>query len=140
MRRVYPVVLFVVFVFLALPALARAADLRITDSSGAQLIVKSASIDYPGAIGAMVRESGGIRVQQGDATVTVKWKDIQSLQVVPGDNASRPERVDVDIRLRSGRQVRAALQRPADARLRGTTDLGDYSLELHKVRSIEPLR
>ena len=136
MRRVA----FFLFLLLTAPAVLLAADLRVTDSSGAQVVVKNATIDYPGALGAMVRESGGIRVQQGDGTVTVKWKDIQSLQFVQGDSASKPERVDVDVRLRNGRQVKASLQRPGDARLRGTTELGEYSLDLHKVRSIEPLR
>lgn len=123
-----------------LPTLALAADLRVTDSSGAQVILKNASIDYPGVLGSAVRESNGIRVQQGDATVTVKWKDLQSLRVLGDDSASKPERLDVDVRLRNGRQVTAVLQRPADAKLRGKTDLGDYALDLHKVRSIEPLR
>jgi hypothetical protein len=127
-------------VLLLLPASLAAADLRITDTSGTQVVVKDASIDYPGALGSAVRESSGIRVLQGDATVTVKWKDLQSLQVSGGDSGSKPEHLAVDLRLRNGRQVSAALQRPADAKLRGKTDLGEYALDLHKVRSIEPLR
>lgn len=136
MRRLVPIILCLLLV----PTLAFAADLKITDSSGAQVVVKDVSIDYPGALGSAVRESGGIRVQQGDATVTVKWKDLQSLRVLGADGSSKPERVEVDVRLRNGRHVAAVLHRPADAKLRGKTDLGEYSLDLHKVRSIEPLR
>ena len=123
-----------------LPALALAADLRITDSSGAQVTVRNASIDYSGVLGSAVRESNGIRVQQGDATVTVKWKDIQSLTIAAPREASRPSRLDVDVLLRNGRRVAAALSNPADAKLRGRTDLGEYALGLDKVRAIETLR
>jgi hypothetical protein len=121
-----------------LPSFCLAADLRITDSTGAQVVVRGASIDYAGALGTAVRESNGIRVQQGDGTVTVKWKDVASVTMVRADDSSKG--LEADVLLRNGRRVRAVLQRPGDARLRGKTDLGDYSLDLDKVRSIETLR
>jgi hypothetical protein len=127
-------------VMLLLPTSLAAADLRVTDSSGTQVIVKDAAIDYPAALGSAVRESNGIRVLQGEAIVTMKWKDVQSLQVLGADGGSKPERLGVDVRLRNGRQVSAALQHPADAKLRGKTELGEYVLDLYKVRSIKPLR
>jgi hypothetical protein len=125
---------------LLLPTVGFAADLKVTDSSGAQVVVRNASIDYSGALGSAVRESNGIRVQQGEGTVTVKWKDITSLSVVRGNDSSKPARLEVDVLLRNGRHVTAVLQRPAESKLRGKTELGDYSLDLDKVRSIEPLR
>lgn len=126
-------------VLLLVPTLCFATDLRITDSSGADVIVKNASIDYSGALGAAVRESKGIRLEQGDATVTVKWKDIESL-TIEGAGSEKAERLDVNVRMRNGRQLAALLHRPRDAKLRGTSELGEYSLDLYKVRSIQPLR
>jgi hypothetical protein len=126
--------------WLLLPTVALAADLRITDTTGAQVVVRNAAIDYSGALGAAVRETSGIRVQQGDGSVTVKWKDVESLTIVRADDSSKQGRLEADVVLRNGRRVTAVLQRPGDARLRGRTELGDYSLDLEKVRSIEPLR
>jgi hypothetical protein len=125
---------------LLLPALGGAADLRITDNSGSKVIVRNASIDYSGALGTAVRESNGIRLLQGDGTVTVKWKDIESLTIARSDDSSKAARLEVDVLLHGGRHVTAALQQPGDAKLRGRTDLGDYSVDLDKVRVIEPLR
>src|SRR3954447_19340624 len=131
--------LFVALLVLV-PAFAHAADLKITDTSGAQLIVKNASLDYPAALGAATRVSDGIRVLQGDGSATVKWKDMQSLIVRDADDRSKPSRLEVDVHLRNGRHVSATLQRPADVKLRGKTELGEYAIDLDKVRSIEPLR
>src|SRR5215216_4803763 len=99
----------VALLFLA-PAAALAADLRITDTSGTQVIVRNASIDYAAGIAA-VRESNGIRVRQGEGTVTVKWRDIQSLTFVRLDDSAKPERLEFDVLLRNGRHVPAVLQR-----------------------------
>jgi len=131
--------LFVALLVLV-PAFAHAADLKITDTSGAQVIVKNASLDYPAALGAATRVSDGIRVLQGDGSATVKWKDMQSLIVRDADDRSKPSRLEVDVQLRNGRHVSATLQRPADVKLRGKTELGEYATELDKVRTIEPLR
>ena len=125
---------------LLVPAFARAADLRVTDTTGSQVIVKNATLDYPGALGAATRVSEGIRVLQGEGSVTVKWKDMQSLTIGGADGRSKAARLDVDVQLRSGRHVTATLQRPADVKLRGKTELGEYAIDLDKVRSIEPLR
>jgi hypothetical protein len=131
--------LFVALLVLV-PAFAHAADLKITDTSGAQVIVKNASLDYPGALGAATRVSDGIRVLQGDGSATVKWKDMQSLTVRDAEDRSKPSRLEVDVQLRNGRHVVATLQRPADVKLRGKTELGEYAIDLDKVRTIEPLR
>jgi hypothetical protein len=123
---------------LLVPALCRAADLRVADSTGTQVIVRNAAIDYAAGIAA-VRESSGIRVLQGEGTVTVKWADVQSIEV-RRDDSVKPARLEADVLLRNGRHVSAVLQRNGDATLRGRTELGDYAIDLEKVRSIEPLR
>jgi hypothetical protein len=133
------VTLSVVLLSLFLSSTARAADLRVTDTAGTQVIVRNASIDYDAGIAA-VRESNGIRVQQGEGTVTVKWNDVTSLTVVHAGDGGKDDRADIDIALRNGRRITATLTRVRDSKLRGRTELGDYAIDLEKVRSIEPLR
>lgn len=115
-----------------------AGVLRVTDTKGADVVVRDVSIDYPAGIAA-VREKDGIRVQQGDATVTVKWSDVQSLAVVGHDALPRPDRLDVDIVLRSGARLAATIVKANETKLRGTSELGAYTIDLDKVRSIESL-
>jgi hypothetical protein len=103
------------------------------------VVVRNASIDYAAGIAA-VRVSDGIRVRQGEGTVTLKWRDIQSLTFVRADGSSKPERLEFDVLLRNGRHVPAVVQRAGESTLRGRTDLGEYAIDLEKVRVIEPLR
>ena len=70
------------FLILFLPAgRAVAADLKITDSRGTEVVLTGASIDYSGFM-ASDKETQGIRVLQGDGKVTVKWADVENLKVV----------------------------------------------------------
>jgi hypothetical protein len=128
-----------VTVLMAAPSLALAADLRVTDTTGTQVVVRDATLDYPAGIAA-VRESKGIRVQQGDGTTTVKWADVQSLTVLHPEEGGKSDRVEVEVALRSGRRITATLGRVHETKLRGRTELGDYAIDLDKVRAIEPLR
>ena len=100
--------------------------------------MRDAAVDYGGFLASdMVTD--GIRVLQGDGTVTVKWMDVDSVKVVRQDDSVKPPRIELDIALRSGRKVPAALMRQGRMKLLGKTDLGDYSIDLDKVRSIVPV-
>jgi hypothetical protein len=125
--------------FLLPSASAAAADLRITDTRGAEVVVRGASIDYSGFVAAD-KELQGIRVLQGEGRVTVKWADVESLKVVRVDESVKPFRIEIEIVLKNGKKVPAALHRQGQMKLIGKTDLGDYSIELDKVRSIVPVR
>ncbi len=128
------------FVILFLPAgHAAAADLKITDSRGTEVVLTGASIDYSGFMAAD-KETQGIRVLQGDGRVMVKWTDIESLKVVRRDDSERPPRIEIEILLRNGKKVSAALLRLGQMKLLGKTDLGDYSIDLDKVRAIVPVK
>jgi hypothetical protein len=116
-----------------------AADLRITDSRGTELVVSNAAIDYSSFLATEV-QADGIRVLQGDGTVTVKWADVDSVKVVRQDDSVKPPRIELEIVLRNGRKVPAALIRLGRMKLTGKTELGDYSIDLDKVRSIVPVR
>ena len=119
------------YLFLAVSAFA--TDVRVVDSGGVEVLVKDVSIDYGGILGGD-RETEGIRVAQGEALVTAKWADIQSITVTGRD----PEvsRMTVEIVLRDGKKVAATLVRKGRMKLSGRADLGDYIIDLEKVRKI----
>jgi hypothetical protein len=128
------------FLILFLPATrAVAADLKIIDSKGTEVVLTGASIDYSGFM-ASDKETQGIRVLHGDGRVTVKWADVESLKVVRRDDSEKPPRIELEIVLRNGKKVSATLFRQGPMKLSGKTDLGDYSIDLAKVRTIVPVR
>jgi hypothetical protein len=116
-----------------------AADLRITDSRGTEVLVAGATIDYSGFL-ASDKVDDGIRVLQGDGVVNVKWADVETLKVLRQDDSVKPPRVELEIALRSGKKISAALLRQGQMKLTGKTELGDYSIDLDKVRVITPAR
>jgi hypothetical protein len=129
----------VAFLMLLSSVTALAADLKIKDSRGTEVSLGNASIDYSGFM-ASDKETQGIRLLQGDGMVTVKWADIESLTVVRTDDSVKPPRIEVEVVLRNGRRAPAALFRQGQMKLLGETDLGDYSIDLEKVRTITPVR
>jgi hypothetical protein len=124
---------------LLIAATASAADLRITDSRGTDLVVQSAAIDYGGFMGSDI-ETQGIRLMQGDGSVMVKWADIETLKVVRRDESVRPPRVELEVVLKNQKKVPAGLFRQGRMKLTGKTELGEYSIDLDKVRAITPLK
>jgi hypothetical protein len=128
-----------VFGFCLIGTPLMAADLRITDSSGATVVVIGASIDYGGFLAADVI-TDGIRVMQGDGMVMVKWADVESLTVTGTEDTVKPARVKLEIVLKSGTKVPASLARQGRMKLSGKTELGEYSIDLDKIRAITPVR
>ena len=112
-------------------------DLKLTDSTGTTVIVSGAVIDYGGFM-ASDNETQGIRLMQGDGLVTVKWADIESLAVTGTDDTVKPARVRLEIVLKNGKKVPAALARQGRMKLRGKTELGEYSIDLDRIRGITP--
>jgi hypothetical protein len=126
-------------VLTSVSARVQAADLKVTDSRGTEVVVSGASIDYSGFVSAE-KESDGIRLLQGDGEVTVKWADVESLRVLRRDESVKPPRIEAEVTLRGGKKVPAALLRLGQMKLVGKTDLGTYSIALDKVRAIVPVR
>ena len=118
---------------------APATDLKITDSRGAEVVVRGAIIDYGGML-TVDNVADGIRVLQGDATVNVKWSDVDTLRVTKVDSTEKPPRINLEIVLRNKKRVAAALYREGHMKLTGKSDLGDYSIDLEKVQRIVPIR
>jgi hypothetical protein len=124
---------------LVVAARASAADLRITDSRGTDVVVQSAAIDYGGFMASQI-ETEGIRLMQGDGSVMVKWTDIETLKVIRRDESVKPPRIELEVVLKNQKKVPAALLRQGRMKLTGKTELGEYSIDLDKVRTITPLK
>ena len=114
-------------------ATANAADARVMDSAGIEVLVKDIVIDYSGLLGSD-REDDGVRVSQGEALVTAKWSDMLSLTITGRDAALA--RMTVEIALKDGKKVGATLIRKGKMKLTGKADLGEYSIDLEKIRKI----
>jgi hypothetical protein len=127
--------LLVLALLLTVPAFA--ADLRVMDSANIEILVKEISIDYGGLLGTD-KENDGVRVTQGDASIIAKWADIESLTVIGRDAAAA--RMTVEIVLKSGKKVNANLVRKGRMKLVGKSDLGDYSIDLEKIKKITVVR
>jgi len=125
--------------FLLLPPAALAADLQVTDSQGSTVVVKEASIDYGGML-ASDPDKEGIRIQQGDAIVRLKWADVQSLAVTKVETSAKPAQVDLEVVLVNGTRAAATLFRKGAMTLAGKSPLGDYTIPLEKVRRLVPVR
>jgi hypothetical protein len=120
-------------------ATAAATDLKITDSRGTELVVQNAAIDYGGFM-TSDQETGGLRVMQGDGSVTVKWTEIETVKVTRVDSSVKPSRIELEVMLRNQKRVPAALLRQGRMKLIGKTDLGEYSIDLDKVKTITPVK
>ena len=131
--------LFVVATTATTATTAGAADLRITDTRGTEVVVQAAAIDYGGFVSSEL-ETQGIRLMQGDGSVTVKWSDIETLKVTRRDDSVKPPRIEMEVVLKNQKKVPAALLRQGRMKLTGKTELGDYSIDLDKIRAITPVK
>jgi hypothetical protein len=102
------------------------------------VVLRDARIDYGGFLGSEF-EREGLRVLQGDGAVTVKWSIVASIRMTGTDDSVKPARVQLEILLRDGRKFSATLARVGRMLLLGTTDLGEYTIALDKLRVIEPI-
>ena len=125
--------LSVVLALLVLGGSSFATDVRITDSSGVEILVKDVSIDYGGLLGSD-KDDEGVRITIGDAMVTAKWADLQSLTVTGRDATAG--RMTVEILLKSGKNQSGQLLRKGRMKLAGRAELGEYSIDLEKIKKI----
>jgi len=125
--------------FLLLPSLALATDLQVTDSQGTMVVVKDATVDY-GSLLSSDPEKEGIRVQQGDAVVRLKWSEVQSVSITKVDTSVKPSKVELEVVMVSGARAPGTLFRKGAMTLTGKAPLGDYTIALEKVRRLAPVR
>ena len=122
-----------------LPVVAFAADLRITDSRGREVVVSNAIVNY-GSLLTMDEDKDGIRVEQGDGVVRLKWQDVDTVAVTKVDTTVKPAQIELDVVLKNGKHVPATLFRQGAMKLTGRSDLGDYAIDLDKIRRIAPVK
>jgi hypothetical protein len=113
-----------------------ATDLKITDNTNTVIVVHDALIDYGGLMGD--KEPDGIRIYQGEAMVTAKWSNVRTVTITGKDTSSTP-RLTADIIPKRGNKISTTLVSKGRMKLAGKTDLGEYAIDLEKVRVIEPL-
>ena len=131
--------ILVLTTFLLLPSLAFATDLQVTDSQGTMVVVRDATVDY-GSMLSPDADKDGIRIQQGDAAVRIKWSEVQSLSITKVDSSVKPARIELEVVMMIGTRAPATLLRKGAMTLTGKAPLGDYAIPLEKVRRIVPLR
>jgi hypothetical protein len=113
-----------------------AIDVRVTDSTNTVIVVHDAYIDYGGLMGD--KEPDGIRIYQGEAMVTARWANIRTITLTGKDTSPIP-RLKADIVPKRGSKISTTLVDKGRMRLNGKTDLGEYAIDLEKIRVIEPL-
>ena len=126
-----------IIVFLVSVSSVFATDLKITDASNTIIVVHDAFIDYGGLMGD--KEAEGLRIYQGEAMVTALWANIRSVTIT-GKTTSAEPRPTAEIIPRKGSKITTTLVSKGRMRLSGKTDLGDYAIDLEKIRIIEPLQ
>lgn len=128
MRSIILILLFAGSVF--------ATDLRITDTTNTVLTVHDAYVDYGGLMGD--KEQEGLRIYQGEAMVVALWANIRSITITGKDTSPQP-RLRADIVPRKGNKISTTLVTKGRMKLSGKTDLGEYAIDLEKIRTIEPI-
>jgi len=123
---------------LLVPSLALATDLQVTDSQGIVVVVKDARVDY-GSLMSSDSEKEGIRVQQGDAVVRLKWSEVQSVSITKVDASVKPARIDLEVVMVNGTRASGTLFRKGAMTLSGKAPLGEYTISLEKVRRLAPV-
>lgn len=122
-----------------LPSAALATDLQVTDSQGTVVVVKDAAVNY-GSLLASDIDKDGLRIQQGDAVVRVKWSAVQSMSITKVDSSVKPPRAELEVVMLDGTRASGTLFRKGAMTLTGTAPLGDYTIALEKVRRLAPVR
>jgi hypothetical protein len=133
-----------VLIILLLAGQGFATDLKITDSTNTVIVVHAPFIDYGGLMGD--KELDGIRLYQGEAVVTAKWVNIRTVTITGKDTSTGKDtpptqaRLKAEIVPRKGARISTTLVNKGRMKLSGKTDLGDYAIDLEKIRVIEPLQ
>jgi hypothetical protein len=129
------------FLFFAIGVVS-AADLKITDINGTVVDVLNARIDYTNYsfIYTLDFESSGIRVYQGEGKVTISWSRISSLTVLQKKSDTIPDRLIADITFKDGKKSTMELVMESKKGLAGETQLGEFSIDLEKIKTIEVLK
>ena len=137
MRHRQIVALAVVVGMLGSSALAvgLARGLNVTDVNGNTVALKSVRIDYTSYSFTYTPdyERIGIRARQGEGAVIIDWDNIAKITI------TNQTTLAAEVTLQSGKIIPLELVPDAKGGLIGNSELGDFTISLHKVKTIEVL-
>lgn len=113
-------------------------DVKITDTKANTLEVRDAAIDYTSynIIYSPDYEREGVRAYQGEGVVTIKWVQIEQIVI----KTVKPDRsLEADVTLKNKKVLSLHLVRSSEKGLFGTTDLGDFKIDLQDISTIAVL-
>ena len=130
--------LFTLIFFAMVSSVALGADVKVTDTSGKSRIVRNVKIDYTqySVIYTPDFEYNGIRVVDGQARITIDWSKIEKVTALKLDMDN--QKLTADIFLKNGGKQSMELVMDSHQGLVGETDLGEYHIDLEKIKIIEP--
>ncbi len=116
---------------------ANAADLRITDKSENVIQIEKAKIDYTSYsfIYTPDFEYDGIRVHQGEGLVKINWDRIKLLEIFERDTTFKPNRLNGKVVFIDNDSSNVKLVSDSKKGLAGITGLGEFSIDLEKVKT-----
>jgi hypothetical protein len=117
---------------------ASAADLKITQFVGTVVDVRNVSIDYTNynIIYTPDFDTLGIRARVGAGQVTIYWSNISRIEIAGRGSNGLPAAITGN----DGKTTEAQLLPGSEKGLRGETDLGEFSIDLDKIKLIEVLK
>lgn len=115
------------------------ADVRVTDIKGTAVEVRNVYIDYTVypqfGVYSPDYERAGVRSDQGDGVVTIRWELIEQIVIRPVKPGVSPRRLEAEITLKNKKVLSLDL-RNSEKGLYGTTDLGDFNIGLGHISTI----
>jgi len=128
-------ILPILFVILLSTGNSLASDLKIIDSDGTAVEVKSACLDYTIRFGfyTVDIENSGIRVYRGEGELTVDWEKIKEIRITW---QKRPYEGEISLKDGSTTTVKFI----GSPNIKGRTELGYFEIGLGEVKSIVPIK
>jgi len=137
-RLVLTFIFFASLILLTCPAASRAAELKVTDSSGeTPIIIRNVKVSYAGgpnpySFNSSYSVNNGIRIKKGEGTLLVPWSKVRKLEITNYN--------DTKLIMTDGTEENVKLVPATKGGLKGLTDIGEFSINLDKVKVIEVIK
>jgi hypothetical protein len=120
---------------------AAAETVTVTDKKGTVVTLRNAMVDYTAySIIYTTEFVSGIRVYQGSGITTILWSRIDTVTITGQKTDQAPYRWRADIRLLDKTLRPVELVFSSKKGLFGETDLGEFSIALEAIATIEVIR
>jgi hypothetical protein len=117
-----------------------AYTVKITDVKDNVIELKNPKIDYTSysVVYTSDYESSGIRIIQGQGTITVNWDKINELNIIKSNG--KTYNLKAEILMVDGKKILVELVGDSKNGLNGQSELGFYKINLYNVKTIVPIR